>query len=490
MENYLLSKSRYLSGLQCHKKLWREVNKPDSVGELTLAERQRIDTGKEIGKLARLRFPDGILINSLDPIEQTQQVIEQKPIAIFEPAFIFNDLLVRVDILKNNNDGTWDIFEVKSGTTAKEEYIADAAIQYYCLKGCGILIRTIHVMHINNGCVYPDFSNLFSTVDVTVDVKALQSDIGVEVAIQLGMLSSTEPSIPIGKHCGDCQYKTECWSDVPKHSIFTIPRFQSKKCDELVAAGIYGIDQLPASTKLTDIQKQYVDNVRQGGSSVNVAGISSALARLQYPLYFFDFETDNSAIPRFDGCSPYSQYPFQYSLHILTQDGKLSHKEYLHTDLSDPRQVLTERMVNDMDSTGHIVVYNASFERQVITNLIKWCPDLADQLNAILGRFVDQLPIVRDNIKHPDFFGSYSIKSVLPVLIPDLSYDQLDEVHDGLEAGAAWNIAIREDDAPKRESTFTNLKAYCRLDTMAMVRIHQYLSNISKLSPGNSFPNC
>jgi predicted RecB family nuclease len=481
MQNYLLTKSRFLSGTQCHKKLWREINKSDSTHTLSLAERQRIDVGKEIGLLARLRFPGGILVSTIDTsdaLKQTAEIIATNPPAIYEPSFQFNDMLVRIDILKNNNDGSWDIVEVKSGTTAKDEYITDAAIQYYCAVGAGMPIRRVHIMHVNNKCVYPNLDDFFSIVDVTADVLAIQSSIASEVGVQIGMLSNPEPAIAIGKHCDDCQYKPECWVAVPKQSIFTIPRIASKKCDELMAAGILGIVQIPGSYKFSDIQKEYVQKARNGKPRYNVPGIKSELSKLQYPLHFFDFETDNAAVPRFDGCNPYVQYPFQYSLHVLGKDGTIDHQEYLHADQSDPRRIIAERMITDLGTSGHIIVYNAGFERQVIMFLAKWYPDLATVLNALLARFWDQFPVVKSNIFHPDFLGSYSIKSVLPVLIPDLNYDQLDEVHDGTEAGAAWNIAIHELDEAKKNKTFENLKAYCRLDTMAMVRIHQYLSEI------------
>ena len=205
--------------------------------------------------------------------------------------------------------------------------------------------------------------------------------------------------------------------------------------------------------------------------------IQRLISNLEYPIHFLDFETDNPAIPRFEGLHPYQQFPFQYSCHVLQQDGSVTHHEYLHTNTSDPRKPLLESLITHISACGSVVVYSASFEQKVLENLALSFSEHASSLQSIIDRLWDQLDIFRYHYMHPDFCGSNSLKDVLPVLVPSLCYEDLD-VQDGLEAQVVWNLMLNTTNETKKSEMIEHLKAYCGLDTLATVEIHKVLCEL------------
>ena len=446
-----LTKSKYLNGLQCHKRLWYEKNHPERRTNISRSEQRKFDQGEEVGILARDYFPDGVLINAIDPLtsaRQTEEAIERGDTCIFEASFIFNDVFVRCDVLQKDAN-SWKIIEVKASTInstvkkskiVKEEYLNDLAIQKYVLTGCGLSVSETKLMIINSKeCVYPDLSNLFSIVDATDQVDPLINDVHSNVETFKTVLDGDdEPQVLIGEQCDKpyrCPFKTHCWEDVP------------------------AIDSIPGNQP-----------------EIDTGAIKHLLSDLGYPIHFLDFETDNPAIPRFNGLRPYQQFPFQYSCHVMQSDGTVTHHEYLHTDESDPRKPLLESLLNHISPRGSVVVYTL-FERERLNELIDTFPQHSSALKSIINRLWDQSDIFKYYYKHPDFCGYYSLKNVLPVLVPWLGYEHLD-VQEGTEAQAVWNLMLNTTSETKKNEMIEHLKAYCKLDTLATLEIHKVLCGI------------
>lgn len=480
MLNYL-TKSRYLSGLQCHKRLWYEENHPDRAADTSISQRRIFDQSKKVGILARSCFPEGVLINTTDPanaVEQTKVAIEHGDAYIFEAAFIFNDVLVRCDILQKDAN-SWRIIEVKASTKVKEDHLHDLAIQKYVLTGHGLSISETRLMFINNkDCVYPDMSNLFTLEDVTDQVDQLMEDVHSNVETFKTVLNrDVEPDVLIGEHCDKpypCPFKAHCWKTVPKKSIFTIPRLNWQKKHELIEQGIFSIFDLPTGFPLSQKQQTYVNSILDRQPKIDDTTIQYLMSDLEYPIHFLDFETDNPAIPRFDGLRPYQHFPFQYSCHIMQADGSVTHHEYLHTDSTDPRGHLVESLLNHVSAYGSVVVYSARFERGVLENLADSFPEHAPALESIIERFWDLLEIFKNHYMHPDFLGSNSLKAVLPVLVPLLDYQDL-AVRDGTEAQATWNLMLSTENETNKNEWIRRLKEYCKTDTLATVEIYNTL---------------
>ena len=342
MVNYL-TKSQYLNGLQCPKRLWYEKNHPERATTTSRSQQQIIDQSKEVGRRARRSFQGDRRIYARDPVrsvEQTQEAIRHGIPYIFEASFIFNDTWVRCDILENDSN-SWKITGIKASNKVKKEHLPDLAIQKYVLTECGISISGTQLMHTNKECVYPDLSNLFRIEDVTDRVNQQMDDIPGNIETFETILDGdVEPEVLIGEQCDKphpCPFKEHCWDFVPKHSIFTIPYLRVNRQTELVERGIFSLCDVPCDFPLSENQHDYVNMVRNNQPEINNEAIRDKLSELEYPIHFFDFETSNPAVPRFEELNPYQQFPFQYSCHILQSDGSLTHHEYLHTDTTDPR---------------------------------------------------------------------------------------------------------------------------------------------------------
>jgi Domain of unknown function(DUF2779) len=480
----ILSKANFMSGLQCHKQLWLEVQKPHRATALTPAQQRIIVQGNEVGQYACQQFSDGPLIegSGTEAMQATQKAIATGATCLFEAAFSFAGLFIRCDILCKTSATTWSLLEVKSSSKVKDEYHWDAAVQKYVLSGVGLAISATKLMHINTQtCVFPDLTNLFTVADITAEVDRLLPEIPKRLEqFRATLTENLEPTLAIGKHCANpnpCPFTQACWQHIPEASIFTIPRLDWKKKDALLAQGVLAIADLPPNYPLSENQRTYVDSVLSNQPVVDTAAIAASLAELTYPIHFFDFEAQNPAIPRFDGLKPYEQFPFQYSCHILHTNGHVEHREYLHTDTSDPRPPLVAALVSDIAPVGSVIVYHQSFEASLLRKLAQAFPAYALQLESIATRLWDLEDIFKHHYKHPDFRGSTSIKNVLPILVPTLSYKTL-AVQRGDQAQTVWDEMIQCADSAQKTQLIADLQAYCQLDTLAMVALHKALSQI------------
>jgi hypothetical protein len=479
-----LNKTNFMSGLQCSKRLWLQVKDPSKQPKLTKSQQRIINQGIEVGLYARKQFPNGLLIygEGAEAIQKTQQALQSGSTCLFEAAFLFDDVFIRCDILQQTTTGTWDLIEVKSSGKVKDEHIQDLAIQKYVLLGHGLEVARTQLMHINTqSCFYPDLSNLFAIEDITPQVEQVLSSVPTQIEKLQQILAADEPAILLGKHCKNpnpCPFQSHCWQEVPEASIFTIPRLSEQKLNELLQQSILSIFDVPEKLKLTDNQRIYVDSVVNTNPYINHQAIYTALSNLDYPLHFFDVETHNPAVPRFDNLKPYEQFLFQYSCHILHADGSLTHHEYLHTDPSDPRSAIARSLTTHIGLTGSVIVYHMSFESSRLKKLAEDLPEHAAHLESIVTRLWDQEEIFKKHYRHPDFHGSTSIKKVLPILVPTLSYNDL-AVKRGDEAQTIWDAILTTANEQEKNQMIADLKAYCQLDTLAMVEIHRKLLQLS-----------
>jgi hypothetical protein len=480
-----LSKSRFLSGHQCEKKLWFEKHRRDLITPFSVSTQRILDQGTYVGELAQDKFPGGTLIEADHfqiplALSETNKALDAGVSILFEGCFIFEDILVRPDVMIKEESGAWQLIEVKSTTKVKPEHVIDVAVQKHVLEGCGLEIASSNLMHIDNQCVYPDLNTLFEIEDITSEVTATQAWIPGKAAEFLNTLArDTEPVREIGEHCYapyTCPFISTCWDHVPKYSIFTLSGLRWNAKTEYIKSGILNLEDVDEDT-LNARQLKHLQSYRTKSPIIDKEAIDTELQKLEYPLFFLDFETDGPAVPRFEGMRPFEQFPFQFSCHILAKDGELTQLEYLHDSLTDPRQALGEALVSAIGPKGSLIAFNAPFEIRFIKNLAQWIPELTSDLLGMTDRFWDQLPIFKKHYIDYRFLGSASIKDVLPVLAPSLSYSDLN-VSDGTAAQANWNKMINERDPESKEKLRQDLLEYCGQDTYAMVVIHRVLMNL------------
>lgn len=490
-----LSKSQYTRGLQCHKSLWLYRHRKDLRTAPDEFQQSIFDSGTAFGLLAHQRFGPGVLIaeDHTQPeaaLAATEKAIADGAVVLFEAAFIYKDVLVRVDVMRRvgppSAGNLWEIIEVKSTTEVEETHLDDVAIQRYVIEGAGHRVAQTLVAHANPAYVRRgelDLEALFAVEDVTKEAAGALAAVPNQLEIMKGSADmEQEPPKAIGSHCmkpHECDFKAHCWAHVPSYSVFNLAYAKMEKKLELFNSGVQRIDQInPQFHKLTAGQKMQIMVAKAGKAVVDRQAIKAFLETLTYPLAHLDFETANPVIPPYNGLRPYSQMPFQASVRVQKErGGPLTEQGFLGDGLSDPRESLIEFLGDVVPSSGSVLAYHKSFEEGRLKELM---PDRSVIVQLALKNMAERLQDLADPFRtgqyaHPDFKGRWSIKAVLPVLVPSMTYEGL-EIGDGAAAMAAY-ARLRDPQLPKaeRERLMKALKIYCGQDTLAMVKILEHL---------------
>lgn len=483
----LLSKSRFMAGLQCRKRLYLECYEGALRDELKPATRALFDVGARVGIVARGLFEGGTRIGDStshdEAVQETNAALGRSDAgAIFEAAFRHDNLRIRVDILAPAGNGAWDLIEVKSSSGYKDEYLSDVGLQLHVLEGAGVPVRRVLLVHVNSQYLYEGGSyvldRLFAIRDLTNDARRLQPRIRKALEeMRAPLWAWTPPDIAIGTHCKrpyPCPFYTHCHIGESGYGIERMPRMNPKLLRALREADIDDIRDIPEDFEgLTDLHRRIRASIITGRVHQDPE-LKQALGALQPPVHFLDFETCNPALPRFAGTRPFQQVPFQWSDHVILPDGRLAHHGFLHLDDRDPREPLVASLVEALGDQGPIVVYSG-FEARIVRSLAEELPHWREPLLNIADRMVDLLELIRAHYYHPDFNGSFSIKDVLPALIEDLDYNDL-AIQEGSQAATAF-IEMIDQETPeaKRQELRRALDAYCTRDTEAMVRLYKKL---------------
>ncbi|MGD0794288.1 MAG: DUF2779 domain-containing protein [Dehalococcoidales bacterium] len=488
MSSIMLSKSRYLNGLQCPKLLWIATNEPERIPEADAATQHIFDQGHLVGELAKKLFLGGIDVPSGDfmgNIALTKQLLQKRK-PLFEAGILSGKIYSRVDILNPVNEDEWDIIEVKSSTSVKEVNLHDVSFQQLCLENSGLKIRKCFLAYINNQYVRNEDINpneLFTLQDISDEVDAAGEDIRDRIAQMLAVIGAPAcPEMSIGPHCSDpydCAL-TECWDGLPEHNIFTL-YYGGKKCHELYSSGVLDIAGIPAGYKLNDKQRIQHDCVVSGTPYIDKEGVREFLSGLEYPLYYLDFETFGTAIPLFDDIRPYQNVPFQFSLHVQeSPSGDVKHFSFLAEGKQDPRPELLKSLSRVIGDSGSIVAYNKSFEERVLLDSGKAFPEYAGWTEKVVSKLVDLIvPFRSFYYYHPSQKGSASLKNVLPA-ITGKGYEEM-PISKGDDASLAFLSITFEDMAAEEVARIREeLLAYCALDTEGMVRIIKRLEELAR----------
>ena len=447
MTKHILSKSTFMYGCQCPLRLYLHKFKPELRNEEDEAEQATFAMGTNVGLLAQNYFPGGIDASPPDSfsyhisVERTKKLINDGVKIIYEAAFNFKGILCAVDLLVKK-EGKWKAYEVKSTVNLKPTHIMDASLQYYVLTNAGLELEDFYILNLNRDYVRRgelDIQTLFKPTSVLKEIVNNQIFIASKAQELLQMIQSkVEPIVTVGAQCENpypCDFSNHCWK---------------------------GIEEIDEEKNLGEI-------------SINKEGITKFINELQYPLFFFDFETVAHPVPLYNESRPYQHVPFQYSLHIQVKKGaEIEHEYFLGDGVNDPREELIKKMLADFGSTGTILVWYKPFESSKLANLERDFPVYEKELNALQVRIIDlMVPFKSKMYQHPDFGGSASIKKVMPVLIPELSYGEL-EVQDGMMATTIY-AGLKEKSVGEQERLKEGLLAYCHLDTLAMVKIYNKL---------------
>lgn len=490
-----LSKSKIIAYRQCPKRLWLEVNKPE-LREDSPSSQTKFRVGNQVGELARQIYDSrrtGATIASQrdgfpKAFVQTGELLAQADRPIFEAGFRIEGALAFADILlpvKKGRGQAWKMVEVKSSTVVKDYHKDDIAVQSHIAVASGVNVESVALACIDSKWVYPgdgDYSGLLRETDLTEETLARSSEVEGWIAAARKVADQRqEPKVATGDHCHtpfDCGFCNYCNRGTvkPTYPIDWLPKLGTKKLAELKKQGIDDLRHVP-DAMLNQKQKRIKKHTLAGTVYFDRAGAKADLVRHGFPALFLDFETVTMAVPIWKGTRPYQQIPFQFSLHRLTALNEVSHVGFLDLSGHDPSQDFAQALIAACSKDGPIFVYHAQFEKQRIQELALQYPKLSKALLSLLPRVVDLLPIARKRYYHHAQHGSWSLKDVLPAAVPSLNYSSLSGVQNGGQAIEAFQEAISPTIKPARkEEIQRQLEAYCRLDTLAMLRLWHLFS--------------
>lgn len=484
----LLSKSKYLAGIQCPRLLWTQVNQPAVIPAVDAVTQHVFDQGHLVGEYARQLYPDGIQIphdNFMDNIHETRRLLaERRP--LFEAGILSGKIYSRVDILDPVNDDEWDIVEIKASTSVKDVHVDDVAFQRHCCEQAGLKIRACKLGFINRQYVrYGDIDPraLFTREDISPQVEEAGRDIEERVSRMFGIfLSGVCPELPIGQHClapYECPLRADCWSFLPEDSIFELRGGKTRQFS-LYEQGIMSIRGIPDDVALSRQQQIQKECLMTGKTHIEREEIRRFLDRLEHPLYYLDFETVAPAIPAYDGMRPYQDMPFQFSLHIVEQYGsEPTHHSFLAEGVEDPRPGILNELRRLLGSRGSIIAYNAGFEEGILKDLVEAFPEHEDWLQGILARMVDLLsPFTNFHYYHASQKDTASLKKVLSALT-SRGYEDM-SIGNGMDASVAYaKIAYGKATEEEIARVRADLAEYCKLDTEGMIWIVDELRRLS-----------
>jgi hypothetical protein len=488
-----ISKSDFLKYQCCASYLWLWKFKKEVVPvDDEEAINQRLEQGNEVERYARQLFPTAVLVDAhgKQARSETERLVADGTKAVFQ-ATVYTDkeLLAMADIIDFDNESqTWTLYEVKSTNSVKKEHIYDLAFQRVAFEDAGYEIGKVVVIHLDKTyarktVVEP--AKLLTQTDVTDKVEGMLPVIRQQAYDALEVLKQTdEPtkcSCRLKTKSGHCPTFNYLNPDIPEYSVFNIARIGAKNLALLIDDDIRNVHDVPEDIKLSVGQQNQVLVAKAKEPIIDKQAIQELLGELEFPLYFLDYETVSSALPMFNGCTPFQQIPFQYSLHVLREpNGELEHYEYLGRDNANPPMPeLLASLRSHIGVTGSVIVWYKVFETGRNTEMGRAYPEYAEFLNGVNDRVFDLMDVFsKQYFVHHDFKGSSSIKYVLPVLVPEFSYKEMD-IQNGLVASIRWYDAVMGvADEQQAGKTYEALLKYCCLDTLAMVKIYEYLRKI------------
>lgn len=490
----LLSKSDYMLYLRQPAWLWLKKHEPSKLPAVDDATQAIFDAGHAFEAYGEQLFPHAFRLGFSNYDEYltmplaTEQAIHDGATTIFQGRFEYENITCITDVILVVGENTVDLYEIKSGTDAKLAHEYDLAFQLVVLESCGYTVRNIAVIHANRDYVRQgniDAKALTKITDVTDNVKARREDTQKQIAKAVAVMKQSTMPNPSPSQCGMGSlndwlpiYKTLV--DVPQGSIYDLPKISVQQIRQLEKLEIRYVSDIPDDFDLLPKQRKWLNQRGQPSATIQPVKIKKFLDQLTYPLYFLDYETLTSNVPYFDGTKPYQQIPFQYSLHILDAPGaELRHSEYLHSQNTNPVPELTKSLQQNIGKFGTVLTWNQSFEKSCNTLMGLLEPTARNFYHNLNERIDDlMLPFWNGWHEHAGFNASASIKNVLPVLVPELSYKTLN-FGDGGTAQRMWMEAVLDGkhDA-EREQILHDLTDYCTLDTLAMVRIFEHLTNL------------
>jgi hypothetical protein len=496
LENHLLSKSTFQRGIQCEKSLYLYKNFIHLRDPISAEQKAVFNRGNKVGLLAQQLFPGGIDVSKLENkkennrysqmVEKTKELISRGVNIIYEAAFQHEQVLIILDILVKK-DNKWYAYEVKSSTRITQTYLTDISLQYWVISKTGLKLNDTNLVIINNKYKRKeklDLNELFTIRSVQKEVINNIDTIEQHVyRLKNTAVSAQIPNTTIGEHCFvpyNCDFKNTCWKNIPKNSVFEISGVPKSALFELYNAGYRTIESIPPKNNLNKNTNIHIQAIKSRKKIINKLAIQEFISKIKYPVSFLDFEVFMPAIPIFKNTSPYEHIPFQYSLHVKNnKDSITEHRDFLSEQGIDPRKTFLESLLTQLPKTGTVLVYDTLMEIKILNSLKDLFPEYTNVVNNIISRIVDLMkPFSEKNYYQAEMHNSFSIKNVVQALAPSLNHNDL-SIPNGSIAMTSFENLQTETDMLKILETRDNLLEYCKMDTLAMVKIFEELEKLA-----------
>jgi hypothetical protein len=494
-----LSKSDYILYLKHPAWLWLKKNNPDFLPKPDQNALSKMNEGQLFEAFIEDVFPKAIHLDRRDFkdtqqwADKTKQLIKKGVETILQPAFIYEDYLCIADALTRTEDG-YILTEIKATTSPEKKpaYVCDLSFQKVVIELNNIPIVQTRILHadkeyIRQGEIALDKLAKFYDTSAKVNKVEHKTIVNMQEAVAV-MNSPTIPSdsIRFAGLGGAKKWRTiyrKLHPEIEPYSIYDLASNKGSGMGKVIATlednHITRIVDIPEDMKLQDHQKLQVALTKSGRPAIDKKAINSFIDRAQFPIYFLDYESFNPILPPFDNTWPCEHVVFQHSVHIMQQDGSITHDEFLHEENNNPSQKLIESLKRIIGAQGSIIVWHQQFETDRHIDLAKLYPEHAEYLLGLNDRVIDlEEPFCNKMYQAMELKGSSSIKNVLPHLCPhSVSYKSLG-IQEGQTASRSWREAVVDGTIENKGQVFRDLKEYCGVDTLAMVEIWKSLTGM------------
>lgn len=489
-----LNKRHFMAGTQCPLRLYNLLHRPVEASPPNEVQAAIFATSRELEALAAQSFPDALSlpvkdISTENAAKLTRDAFESGTRTVIEAAFFSSLGRTRIDIVHQNDDGTLVLIEVKASAKLKPAHQRGMAWQTFMVESAGYKVSSCQIWTVNRNYTYKEsglnLNQFFLRHDIIEGVRDRIEKVEHQHLSALKVLSlESAPEVAVGSHCNrphPCEFKDVC---IPAEAIpeddnlLEIPECGFGTREKLLSQGITRVEQIEILDDFDAHQRRAIISI-QNRAPRGSKDLAQKLTELSYPIHHIDFECYALTIPRFVSMQPFEALPFQFSNHIEYADGHVEHRTFLHEGRDDPRRAFAEALIQAVNSRGTLCIYS-NYETVAVQRLAEVFPDLRKTLLDIAKRTFDLAHLIKHHFYHPEFHGSYSLKSVLPALVGDMGYDGL-VIKDGRHAMESYMSCIDSQDETERQRVFSALHEYCAVDSFALLRIRHELEDFAAL---------
>ena len=488
-EKHLLSKTSFLKSVQCSKAFFLYKNHYNLKDPLPKEKQAVFNRGHQVGVLAQSLFPGGVDVSPThvskfsDSVAKTKELIEQGQKVIYEAAFVYDGVLIALDILVHEDD-KWYAYEVKSSLKISAAYIMDAALQYYVLSNCLPHLADFYLVTMNDKYILQDtldVQKLFRIKSVKEDAEKNIEFIKYHVQQAKAIIEKdTLPKTEIGEKCFtpyQCDFYGTCWKHEPSNNVFEFAGISKKQAQAWYEKGLKTIYYIPQE-ELSRQTKLMVEAYKNHAEIIDKPAITKFYDKIKYPLVFFDAEMYAPAIPQYKGTGPFETMPFLFSWHSMANENAIPlplHTYFFQEENNYAGKALLDKLIEEADKVNTILVFDTAQELKALSAVVKHLPEYKKQIDTLKNKFIDFSDVFTKLwYYHPKTKGSMSLKKIYESVFGKSIFDDL-SIKSGLLASYKYDDYLKETDLFAKQELKTNLIEYCKTDTQAMYDLFVYI---------------